>query len=47
MRAPCPAQLYILKWTTDWNRKHCVISRLAQGIKTNGETISKLPSAMK
>jgi len=42
--APCSAQLYTLKWTTEWNRKYCFISRLVHGITTKGETVSKLSS---
>jgi len=29
------SQLYVLKWTTQWNRKHSVISQPMQGIKNS------------
>jgi hypothetical protein len=35
-----------INWATDYNRKHWVISRLAQGITTNGEKMSELSPAM-
>jgi hypothetical protein len=42
----CSSQLYVLKWTAQWNWKYWVISRLVPGIKTKDATKSKLSSSI-